>query len=257
MPPNTAGVNLSLLYTELPFEDRFAAVKDDGFQRVEIWPQDDAELAVHCAEKHGLILNLLVSPLGPGSQRGVLGVPSLRKWSRQSVERTIDLAKRNNIQNIVILGGEYEVESRIEAQRAHLREEISWTLALLSPNQHLLIEPICRSLAPKPLVRQCSDFEALFDELGQPQNLRLLFDAFHVQSEQPPVDDTFQRFAWLVGHIQIADVPGRGEPGTGAAPLGSLIEKVQSLRPDLTITLEAYPKSTTKKAVSAYKELFI
>ena len=203
--------NLTMLFTELPFLERFGAAKAAGFDAVEVlFPYDTAvpdmlgELA-----RHGLPLALINCPPPnyTGGDRGFAAVAGSR--FQQDFKRSLRYAKAMGAQHLHIMAGEAEGD----AARACFVENLRWAAAL-APGQSLTIEPINRDDMPGYFL---ADFDLaceIIRDIDAP-NLRLQFDAYHAQKITGDVPGTWAKCRDLVSHVQVGQCPQRSEPSAG------------------------------------------
>ncbi len=219
--------HVSTQYAELPFAERFAAAARDGFRCVELWAPDDADLVVREVTRHRLAVAVLNLPAGPGPRDvGRLADPSATEAWRRELLATVSLAVDLGCPAVNVLGG-----ARLPIGRARqyhvMAANLAWALERLPDGIDLLLEPLNRRDRPSYVIRSIEDVVELRGMLGDPPRLRLLFDAYHLHQGTHDLTELFWRWQHLVGHVQIADVPGRGEPGSGEIDFPAFLAAVQ------------------------------
>jgi hydroxypyruvate isomerase len=213
------SANLSMLYTDLPFTDRFAAAAADGFKAVEYvgaYDQDASALA-DLLRQHGLTQALFNLPAGDwaAGERGIGCHPDRIAEFRDGVDTAIAYAKATSCEMINCLAG-----IAPEAQGRHPLEQVLIdNLAYAAPRLadagiKLLLEPINTRDIPGFLINSTDDFERIAGAIGH-DNLYLQYDFYHMQIVQGDLLPNFHRLQDRISHVQIADNPGRHEPGTG------------------------------------------
>jgi len=213
------SANLSMLYTELAFMERFAAAANDGFSAVEYvgaYDQDKDALAALLSE-HNLTQALFNLPAGDwaAGERGIACHPDRVEDFRQGVDTAIAYARATNCTQLNCLAG-------IAPQghdRTALEQVLVDNLAYAAPRLaeagiKLLLEPINTRDIPGFLVNSTDDFERIAKAVGH-ENLYLQYDFYHMQVVQGDLLPTFKRLQARIAHVQVADNPGRNEPGTG------------------------------------------
>jgi hydroxypyruvate isomerase len=211
--------NLSLLFTEHPFVERWAAAARAGFRGVEChFPY--AEPATVLAEelrRHGLEQVLFNLPPGDwaAGERGIACLPDRVAEFEEGVGRAIAYARALGCQRINCLAG----IAPIGAERSELMAVMERNLlfaarALARENIELLVEPINDRDMPGFLLNRSADTLALIERVGEP-NVKLQYDVYHMQIMEGDLAHTLQRELPRIGHVQIADNPGRHEPGSG------------------------------------------
>src|SRR5690625_548792 len=230
--PYTA--NCSLLFTELPLNRRPAAAREAGFDAVEFWwpfekaVPGDAEVdafvtAIGDAGVRLTGLNLFAGRL-PGPDRGVLSHPDRVPELRDNLGVVAAIAERTQTTAFDALYGLRQDGVAPAAQdAAALENTVAAAKAVEAVGGTVLIEPISGS-ADYPLITAADGlrFVAAAREAGA-ANVALLADFFHLAVNGDDVAAVVRDHAAEFGHIQIADVPGRGEPGSGELPLELLL----------------------------------
>ncbi|MCT4332537.1 TIM barrel protein [Paracoccus sp. YLB-12] len=207
------AANLTMLFTELPMQDRFAAAADAGFQGVEIlFPYDiPARELSRAAISAGLEIVLINTPPPnwAGGPRGFAAEPGREDRFRHDFDRALRFAQALRARHIHVMAGVAEGQKAHETFLGNLR----WATKR-APHASLTIEPINRTDMPGYYL---SDFDLaarIITEVGA-ANLGLQFDAYHAHIITGDVIGTWQRVASHVRHVQIAGYPGRHEPQDG------------------------------------------
>ena len=213
------AANLSLLFTERPFLDRFAAARAAGFDAVEIqfpYAHETAEIAAQLAGE-GLELVLHNLPAGDWSrgERGLAVLPEREIEFQDGVRRAVDVAGALGCPRLNCLAGIAPAGVDPARQRALFVENLTYAAAeLRRAGLDLLIEPINARDMPGFYLTRSEQALGLIAEVGA-DNLYLQYDAYHMQVGEGDLARTIERNLDRIGHIQIADNPGRHEPGTG------------------------------------------
>lgn len=216
-------VNCSILLTDLPLLQRPAAARDAGFEAVEFWwpftdsVPGDAEVdgfvsAVADAGVTLVALNFAGGDMAAG-ERGLLSDPARRTEFRDNVDVAIGIAQRLGVKAFNALYG-----NRIDGVRPELQDDVATeNLAHAAARAagigaDILIEPL--SAVPGYPLRTAADAVAVLDRAGS-ASLRLLADLYHLTVNGDDLGAVIEAYADRIGHVQLADVPGRGAPGTG------------------------------------------
>lgn len=211
--------NLSLLFTEHPFVERWAAAAHAGFRGVECHSPYAEPAAVLAEEvrRHGLEQVLFNLPPGDwaAGERGIACLPDRVTEFEDGVGRAIDYARALGCRRINCLAG----IAPAGAERAELLSVMERNLrfaarALARENIELLVEPINDRDMPGFLLNRSADTLALIERVGEP-NVKLQYDVYHMQIMEGDLARSLQRELPRIGHVQIADNPGRHEPGSG------------------------------------------
>lgn len=222
------SANLSTLFTELPFTDRFLAAKACGFDAVECqfpyaFPAD--ELAA-CLKAHGqrMVLHNLPAGEWAAGERGIACHPDRVDEFRDGVDQAIAYATTLGVHQLNCLAG-VPPEGVSDAQAlATLKTNLRFAARELAQHRlRLLIEPINHFDIPGFLINRPSQALALMDDLAL-DNLYLQYDVYHAQRMEGELAMTLQRHCARIAHIQIADNPGRAEPGSGEVHFGFLFD---------------------------------
>ncbi len=205
--------NLTFLFTELPLAERFGAARNAGFEAVEIlfpYNQPAPEILDGLAA-NGLVLAAIAAPPPnyAGGTAGFPAVPGGEERFRHDFRRSARYAGALGARMLQVMTGVAEGP----AARATCVDNLRWAAAQ-DPARMLLIEPVNGEDMPGCFLDSLDLAEALIAEVGAP-NLRLQFDTYHIQRLTGDAVAAWTRLAPLVGHLQLAAVPGRGEPEGG------------------------------------------
>jgi len=213
------AANLSMLFTELPFLDRFAAAARAGFRAVEfLFPYDHeaAEVAARLRD-NGLQLVLHNLPAGDwaAGERGIACHPGRVEEFQAGVRRALDYARVLRTPRINCLAGIVPAGVSADQARATLVANLRHAAqALKAEGIPLLLEPINSFDIPGFLVNRTAQALSILDEVGS-DNLFLQYDIYHAQRMEGELGQTLRTQFARIGHVQLADNPGRNEPGTG------------------------------------------
>ena len=213
-------VNCSILFTEVPLLERPAAAKAAGFEAVEFWwpfattnPADDeVDAFVRAIEDAGVKLTGLNFAAGdmPGGDRGLVSWVGREHQFRESVDVAVAIGERLGIEVFNALYGNRLPDADPAEQDALAVENLAYAASATSAA--VLLEPV--SGAPKYPLLTAADAVAVIDKVGAP-NVRLLADIYHLTVNGDDVEKALTEHADRIAHVQIADAPGRNEPGTG------------------------------------------
>ncbi len=224
-------VNLSILFTELPLLERPVAAAEAGFDAVEFWwpfaspTPSDAEVdgfvaAIQNAGVQLVGLNFFAGDM-PAGDRGVLSIPDRSASFRANIPVAIDIASRLGCRTLNALYGNRVDGGNPSEQDALAAENLA--LAAAAFDGVILLEPL--SGASQYPLRTAADALAVIDRVGA-GNLRLLADLYHLTVNGDDLDAVIAEHTGRIGHVQIADAPGRHEPGTGSIDLKAHLHKL-------------------------------
>lgn len=213
------AANLTMLWGDLEFLDRFAAAARAGFSAVEYlfpYPFEKQQLVERLGE-HGLVQALHNLPAGDWAKgdRGIACQPERRGEFRDGVGLAIEYAKALGCTQLNCLAGVAPAGVSPDALHSTLVDNLKFAAAELNQaGIKLLVEPVNTRDVPGFYVCRTQHALELFAEVGS-SNLYLLYDIYHAQIMEGDLGPTIKRNLPRIAHLQLADNPGRNEPGTG------------------------------------------
>lgn len=211
--------NLSMLYTEVPFLERFEQARAAGFSAVEFqFPYDSPVREVAKAiEDSGVEIVLFNLPAGDfaAGDRGMANDPRRAEDFRQSLELAMEYAAALRPMRMNCLAGKTLADVPLDEQRQALIANLRMAAAAAeSRGTGMMVEPLNPYDAPEFFLPKPSDGFAIVREAAHP-NLTVEYDIYHAQRTEGNIVTAIREHLGEIGHIQIADNPGRNEPGTG------------------------------------------
>jgi len=245
------AANLSMMYTEHPFLERFAAASRDGFGAVEfLFPYEHTanELAA-ALKQHGLQQVLFNAPPGDwaGGERGVACLPGRDDEFRDGVRRALAYAQALACPRVHVMAGIAPAGVERAALRARYAAQLAWAAEQAARVQvDILIEPINRRDIPGYFLNRQDDAHTIVAEIGAP-NLKVQMDLYHCQIVEGDVATKLRRYlpTGRVGHMQVAGVPDRHEPDVGELNPDYLFDVIDELGYDGWIGCEYRPRAGT------------
>jgi len=251
------NVNLSILFTELPLLERPAAAAKAGFGAVELWwpwvdaptpEQSELDALKQAIEDAGVQLvglNFYAGQL-PGPDRGALSVPGEESEKfRANLAVAADFAKSLGCTALNALYG-----NRVDGVDPAVQDELALENLVLAAREAdrvgaiLLIEALNAPESPKcPIVSAPKAIE-IVDKVNAASglgNAKFLMDLYHLSMNGEDLPSVIERYAAKTGHVQIADNPGRGAPGTGSLPLEALLDQLHAAGYEGWVGLEYKP----------------
>lgn len=213
------AANLTMLFNEVPFLDRFALAAQAGFTAVEFmfpYAYSAADIHSHLQEQ-GLQLVLHNLPAGDwdAGERGIACIPGREREFRVGVGQAIEYARVLGVPQLNCLVGKTPAGVDAGAVHATLVENLRYAAAqLAAAGLKLLVEPVNTYDIPGFHLHGSAQTLALLDEVGA-ANAFLQYDIYHMQRMEGELATTLARQLPRIAHIQLADNPGRHEPGTG------------------------------------------
>ncbi|MGC7098393.1 hydroxypyruvate isomerase family protein [Amycolatopsis lurida] len=229
-------VNCSILLTDLPLLERPAAARSAGFDAVEFWwpfadavpAEEEVEAFVKAIEEAGVRLTGLNLAAGdmPAGDRGLVSWPGREKELRDNVEVVVEIGERLGCRTFNALYG-----NRIDGVAPERQDEIAVAnlahaaKAVGTIGGQIVVEPVS-GIEAYPL-KTAADAVGVIDKVAA-ENVRLLADFYHLAVNGDDVPAVISAHAARVGHVQIADAPGRGAPGTGELPLDEWLGAIEA-----------------------------
>lgn len=244
------AANLSMLFTEHAFLDRFDHAAKAGFRAVEfLFPYafEAAEIRRRL-DANGLQLVLHNLPAGnwDAGDRGMACDPQRVGEFREGVEQAIGYAQALGVPRLNCLLGKAPAGVADEALRKTAVDNLRHAAARLKQaGLKLLIEPINHYDIPGFYLNRTAQAAALLDEVGA-DNAFIQYDIYHAQRMEGELAATMTKYLPRIGHVQLADNPGRNEPGTGEINYPFVLAHLDRIGYDGWIGCEYKPATTTE-----------
>lgn len=213
------AANLSLLFTEYPLLERVAAAAQAGFQGVEIqFPYTvPAEALKHELDTHALpliLINLPAADLMEGGP-GLASVPERAEAFEHALHTALDYAKTVKPRFINVLPGRLAAGVTRTEARATLIQRVRQCAEAFAPlGVGVLVEAINPLDMPGFLVNTAQELRDVVEQVNHP-NMAAQLDLYHMARQQLDLEESITTLRGCTGHVQFADCPGRGEPGSG------------------------------------------
>lgn len=224
------AANLSTLFTELPFLDRFAAAAAAGFRGVEyLFPYEFPKEAI--AERlaaHGLTQVLFNLPPGDwhAGERGIAALAGRQEEFRESVDLALDYARATGCRTLHVMAGVVTDEAGRAAAWDRYLESLRHACGRAAADGiTLVVEPLNTRDVPGYLLTRQAEARQAIEAVGA-ANLGLQFDLYHCQITEGDLSVHLRDYADVIRHIQIAGVPDRHEPDTGEVNFPYLFDAI-------------------------------
>lgn len=250
--PNFAA-NLTMMFTEYPFLDRFQAAKDAGFEAVEfLFPYDHAvpDVATRVQDVD-IKVALFNMPPGDwaGGERGIAALPDRHEESQMGVDRAIEYARALECKTLHLMSGivpeGLNPDDMIKTYTESLRFAAD---ACREIDATVVIEPLNNRDVPGYLVSDVGAAQTLVDKVDR-QNVGIQFDMYHVQIMEGDLAKRFESHLDDIRHVQIAGVPERYEPNIGEVNYPYLFEMMDRLGYQGYVGCEYNPQGTTAEGL--------
>ena len=251
------AANLTMMFNEVEFLDRFALAADCGFTAVEfLFPYPyPAEQLKELLDENRLALVLHNFPAGDwqAGERGITCLPDRREEFRDGVARAIEYATTLGCPRLNALAGIAPPGADHEDLTGVMVENLRFAAgACASQGITLLIEPINTQDIPGFFLRNTAQAVDLIGAVGA-KNLKLQYDIYHMQIMEGNLARTVETHLGLISHVQLADNPGRHEPGTGEIHYPFLFRRLDEMGYDGWIGCEYKPMADTRAGLSWMK----
>lgn len=246
--------NLSMLYTEEPFLERFSRAAAAGFRAVEFLfpyeftPQQIREQTV----AHGLAVVLFNSSPGDfqKGERGYCNHPQRRDEFRRTVIQALEYATYLEVQRIHLMTGNRVAGLDRNTQLNTVLENLAWAaLQAADAGVTLLLEPLNPIDQPYYFLNSIALGMEIVRAINH-ANVRLQYDVYHAQMSEGNLIQTIRALLPFIGHIQISDVPGRHQPGQGEINYPAIFATLEQIGYTGYIGLEYHPNGTTDESLS-------
>jgi hydroxypyruvate isomerase len=245
--------NVSILFKEAPFLERFRRAAAAGFSAVEFWwPDEDlgqVEAAIKDAGLRVALFNFYAGDM-PAGDRGLLSDPARQEGFRENVPEALELAQRLGCSKLNALVGQEIPGMSREEQLELARENVGWAAGRAAEyGIEVLVEAVNTFENGAYLLYRTDDAARFVASVGA-ANVKLQHDFYHMQRMEGNLKVTLRRHIGEIGHVQVADSPGRGEPGTGEIHYPYVFGVLEELGYDGYVGLEYNP--TTERTEDSF-----
>ncbi len=241
------SANISLLFCEYPFLDRFQAAADAGFTAVEIqFPYEEPLGKVKsAAEQAGVKIVLINSPVLPEQPFGLAGKPELQDKFRAGLAEPLTYARGLGVKQVNILAGTCSKTDDRKNSLSTLRDNLSFAADYFAGDGiGVNLELINTCDVPGYLVHHLDDVLNILT--GTDKNIGFQFDIYHLNMMGLDVAEAYHATLPYIRHIQFADAPGRHEPGTGTVDMDAMFNLIETSGYTGWVGAEYRPKGKTE-----------
>ena len=248
------AANLSMLYPDRPFLERFSAARAAGFDAVEfLFPYEFGHQAIRQRlDEQGL--QVVLFNISPGDyaagDRGILSHPHRRADFQRTLQEALTYAHALGSPRIHVMVGNRLPDTAHALQFATIVENLGWAAPLAAAaGVTLVVEPLNATDQPRYFIHTTAEGMAIVEAVNHP-HVRLQYDVYHAQMTEGNLLNTIQRYLPYIGHIQVSDVPGRHEPGTGEINYPAIFATLEQLGYAGYIGLEYHPSGDTDQSLA-------
>jgi hydroxypyruvate isomerase len=254
------SANLSFLFKDVPFAERFGRARQAGFKAVEfMWPGIEelpaVERAVADTGLEVALFNFDAGDIAAGD-RGLLSDPARHERFRENVPIALELAARIGCTRLNALVGVRLPEIERDTQLQLARANVGWAAEQArAQGARIMIEAV-NSYENGPYLLDTTAKAVGFLDAVAADNVLLQYDVYHMQRMEGNLSATISRLLPRIGHVQVADSPSRGEPGTGEINYGFIFDLLERSGYGGWVGLEYNPSTaTTEESLGWIKEL--
>lgn len=249
------AANLSMMFTEVPFLDRFDAAAQAGFTAVEfLFPYEHpAEVAGERLKRNGLTQALFNLPPGDwnAGERGFAALPARFAELKASLETALPYAKATGVKRLHLMAGIANRGERAAIEAYY--KSVAWAAEFFAPHGiDIVIEPINARNVPGYFLNDFGFARDLIQELRLP-NLKLQFDIYHCGIIHGDVTMRLREMMPIIGHIQIASIPSRNEPDGEELNYPFLFDELDRLGYAGFVGCEYNPRGKTTDGLAWFK----
>ena len=243
------SANVSILFKEVPFLERFGRAREAGFSTVEFWwpsgeDLGEVEAAIAGAGLSVALFNFDAGDM-PSGDRGLAGDPERVEQFRENVPVALEMAQRLGCRRMNVLVGHEKEEMGREEQLGLARESVAFAAdAAGEAGVTVLVEAVNTFENGAYLLRTTRQAVEFVRGVGR-ENVKVQHDLYHMQRMEGNLVATLREHIGVIGHVQVADSPGRGEPGTGEIHYPYVLAELEELGYDGYVGLEYNPTTQT------------
>ncbi|MDB9703363.1 hydroxypyruvate isomerase family protein [Rhodospirillales bacterium] len=243
------AANLTMMFTEVAFLDRFKAAKDAGFEAVEfLFPYaHPADIVAGKLNENDLTQALFNAPPGDwdAGERGIAALPGREDEFRASIATAIEYALALDCRTVHVMAGLVPDPAMHAEMMTTYIENISYAADQFLPHGiTVALEPLNSRDVPGYLISKIGDAAEVFELAGRP-NIGIQFDFYHTQIMEGDLAKRFEAHQAQIAHVQVSGVPERHEPSIGEVNYAYLFQLIDRLGYDGFVGCEYNPRGDT------------
>jgi len=257
------SICIDTLFIELSFLDRIDKVKEVGFSAFEFWKWGKRNIKEieHRSKRN----NLEVATFNGNVENSLID-PEQREKYLEEINNSVNVAIQLGCKSLMVLTDKLEEDGKVKETYPYLKEEEKYKSvvkglkdsAIIAERNNitLLLEPLNTLIDHRGCYLSSSTVGfKIIEEVGS-ENVKLLYDIYHMQIMRENLIDTLCKNIDKIGYIHVADAPGRHEPGTGKINFCKIYEVLNDLRYDGFVGFEFLPLGSSYKAIQSIKAVF-
>ena len=251
----TYAVNVEMIWSNLPFLDRLKKVAEAGFSHYEFWPWRNKD--IDAIIKLNKELNLVPAQFSASPKTFKQGITDPRRKDEflEDIKLALGVAARLDVKKICVVAGEETAGYTLDEQNQAVIDAFKAAAPLVeAAGVTIILEPLNLLVDhPNQLISTSAHAARVLKAVGSP-NVKMLFDVYHQQITEGNLSGNIKAYKDLIGYYQIADHPGRHEPGTGEINYAHVFRTIHDVGYNGVIGLEMSAKSDPITALKAVRE---
>jgi hydroxypyruvate isomerase len=246
----TYAVNVEMFWSGLPFLDRLRQVKEAGFAHYEFWPWRNKDIEAIARLNVELGLTPVQFSASPKTFSQGITDPARRSEFVADIRAAVTVARRLGVKLLCVVAGEETPGLSRDAQTRAVVDALKAGAEIVEPEGiTIILEPLNVLVDhPKQLVVRSDHAADIIRQIGSP-HVKMLFDVYHQQISEGNLSGNIRQYKDLIGYFQIADHPGRYQPGTGEIRYAHVLRTIHDVGYQGFIGLEMRPKGSERDAL--------
>ncbi len=251
----TYAVNVEMFWNQLPFLDRLRKVKEAGFSHYEFWPWRNKDLDAIKSLNEELGLHTVQFSASPKRFDQGITDPNRNAEFVEDIKAAVEMARKLGVTKLTVVAGEETPGYSRDQQTSAVIEALKAGARIVEPAGITLnLEPLNVLVDhPRQLVVTSEHAAQILRAVNSP-NVKMLFDVYHQQISEGNLTGNIREYKDLIGYFQIADHPGRHEPGTGEIQYAQILRVIHDVGYQGAIGLELSPKRDPLQALAAVRK---
>ena len=251
----TYAVNVEMTWNKLPFLDRLRKVAEAGFSHYEFWPWRNKD--IDAIVKLNKELNLVPAQFSASPKTFKQGITDPRRKDEflEDIKLALEVAAKLGVKKICVVAGEETAGYSLDEQNQAVIDALKAAAPIVeAAGVMIILEPLNLLVDhPRQLISTSAHAAQVLKAVGSP-NVKMLFDVYHQQITEGNLSGNIKAYKDLIGYYQIADHPGRHEPGTGEINYAHVFRTIHDVGYNGVIGLEMSAKSDPLVALKAVRE---